>query len=228
MEIDKKRVGQRIRSIRQSKGMTMEEFGGLFDATKGNVSLWEKGSSIPSNERLPLIAKIGGITVNELLYGTVKEYLHSFFTQHPDESISDDQLGRVYELYVNRFGETYQSDEVIMEFLNSVIDNFETEADGINLRRTLAISTYINAIYLEFLINSFSNDGLDRAQTLALDKSLGTCKFNFELIVKPFKVSKDSKNAIKNGILDTLNSINDQYDNKLYFNEEIFDSFFEV
>lgn len=49
--------------------MTLEEFGKIFNASKGNVSLWEKGSSLPSNERIQKIASIGDMTVEELLHG---------------------------------------------------------------------------------------------------------------------------------------------------------------
>lgn len=77
MKIDKKAVGQRIKLIRQTKGMTLEEFGNLFNASKGNVSLWEKGSSLPSNERIKSIAHVGNLSVDELLYGdsNIKESL---------------------------------------------------------------------------------------------------------------------------------------------------------
>lgn len=67
--IDKKAVGLRIKSIRQEKGMTLEEFGKLFGAGKGLVSRWENGLSLPNAERLKAIAKIGDITVSQLLNG---------------------------------------------------------------------------------------------------------------------------------------------------------------
>lgn len=69
MSINKKAVGQRIKLIRQSKGMTLEEFGKLLEASKGNVSTWEKGVSLPSNKRIKKLASIGNMTVEELLYG---------------------------------------------------------------------------------------------------------------------------------------------------------------
>ena len=71
MEVNKKEVGQRIRSIRKTNGMTMEDFGRSFKpaATRSNVSKWENGSSLPSNERLPIIAELGHITVDELHHG---------------------------------------------------------------------------------------------------------------------------------------------------------------
>lgn len=68
--LDKKAVGLRIKTIRQEKGMTLEEFGKLFGAGKSNVSKWEKGSTLPNPERLKAIAKIGDVTVEELLNGS--------------------------------------------------------------------------------------------------------------------------------------------------------------
>lgn len=68
MNIDSQ-VGFRIKNIRQTNGLTLEQFGKLFGASKGNVSLWEKGSSLPSNERIKKIAQVGNMSVEELLYG---------------------------------------------------------------------------------------------------------------------------------------------------------------
>ncbi|HEM3634298.1 TPA: helix-turn-helix transcriptional regulator [Streptococcus suis] len=67
--IDKKAIGLRIKSIRQDKGMTLEEFGKLFGAGKSNVSKWENGITVPNAERLKAIAKIGDMTVEQLLHG---------------------------------------------------------------------------------------------------------------------------------------------------------------
>ena len=45
--IDKEAVGARIKQIRMNKGYTLEAFGKLFGAKKGNVQQWEKGRSLP-------------------------------------------------------------------------------------------------------------------------------------------------------------------------------------
>ena len=67
-------VGARIKNIRLYKRMTGTEFGKVVDnANKGLVSAWEKGRSMPGARRVGLIADIAGITVHELLYGTVEE-----------------------------------------------------------------------------------------------------------------------------------------------------------
>ena len=60
-------VGNKIRSIRMNLGMTQEEFGNLFNATRSNVSKWERGSSLPNKTRLKAIADIGNMSVDELL-----------------------------------------------------------------------------------------------------------------------------------------------------------------
>lgn len=70
MEVDKNSVGTRINEIRKEKGLTLKEFGKKVDnAGKSVVSKWERGLTIPNNKRLKLIAEIGEITVDELLYG---------------------------------------------------------------------------------------------------------------------------------------------------------------
>lgn len=84
MNIDKKALGQRIKSIRQAKGLTMEEFGKFFDnASKGVISNWEKGSNIPNNARLKMIAQFGGISVDELLYGNVEARIKNILLDKP-------------------------------------------------------------------------------------------------------------------------------------------------
>ena len=63
-------IGQRIKNIRLSRGMTLEKFGALFDAAKGNVSKWEKGKSLPNPERIKAIAEFANISIEELTSGS--------------------------------------------------------------------------------------------------------------------------------------------------------------
>ena len=67
-------LGRKIRQIRLSKGMTLEQFGKLFGASKGNVLAWEKGRSAPNPERLKTIAKLADMTVEELQSPIVNFY----------------------------------------------------------------------------------------------------------------------------------------------------------
>ena len=88
--VEKQAIGQRIKRIRLEKGMTTKEFGKLFNATDSNVSSWEKGRTLPNPERLKSIAKIGDITVDELLYGqseynNLKRIVSSIINRDIDE-----------------------------------------------------------------------------------------------------------------------------------------------
>ena len=144
MDIDKIMVGLRIRQIRQNKGMTLEEFGNLLNAGKSNVSKWEKGSSLPNNDRLRQIAKIADTTVNELLYGTTWEYAlkkindicnkykitDSYFYNFYD-SLSKNERNFIKEKYPN----THVKTAVINYVLNTRGgDNFKLSYDLIDTK----------------------------------------------------------------------------------------------
>ena len=99
-------IGSRIRSIRQEKGMTLEEFGNLFSASKSIASRWEKGISIPNAERLKAIAKIGDTTVEELLHGNKEQFIRQTaieLIRQYREDIRNGAPGK--EAYLERYGE---------------------------------------------------------------------------------------------------------------------------
>ncbi|MFX3949673.1 helix-turn-helix domain-containing protein [Streptococcus suis] len=91
MEINNIAVGNRIKSIRFDMGATMEEFGKAFNTSKGTVNNWEKGRNLPNKENLLKIAKIGNMTVDQLLYGEYSqsrynwEYIQNFLTKTRDK-----------------------------------------------------------------------------------------------------------------------------------------------
>lgn len=72
MEMDKKEVGSRIKSIRINLKETTAEFAKRFTppASDSLVSRWERGVNLPNSGRLKQIADLGGYTVDELLYGS--------------------------------------------------------------------------------------------------------------------------------------------------------------
>lgn len=75
MNADPKKVGKRIRSLRQEKGLTTKDFGKFISgASDSLVSRWERGVNLPNNARLKMIAQFGEISVNELLYGKEENY----------------------------------------------------------------------------------------------------------------------------------------------------------
>ena len=78
-DVDKKAVGRRIREIRISKACTLGEFGNILKAGKSNVRKWEIGFTLPNKERQKEIAKMGKITVNELLYGNIEKDVEELY-----------------------------------------------------------------------------------------------------------------------------------------------------
>ncbi|MGH1707831.1 helix-turn-helix transcriptional regulator [Enterococcus gallinarum] len=69
MQRNAKEIGYSIKLIRKQLGLTMEEFGELFDppASQSIVSRWEKGVSVPNNQRMKRISELGNTTVADLI-----------------------------------------------------------------------------------------------------------------------------------------------------------------
>lgn len=76
-EVNKDELGKRIKKIRADLGQTAEVFGKHFEpnANRSLVSAWENGRYVPSPERLKKIAELGGMSVDELLYGNIDRYI---------------------------------------------------------------------------------------------------------------------------------------------------------
>lgn len=140
----KKVIGERIKDIRLNKGMTLEEFGKLFNASKSIVYRWENGTSFPNPERLKAIAKIGDTTVEELLYLNQVEFnkrmenkddelrelifekLVSFFnelkrTELNNVVLESEKINRIISLIIKPG--TKDKDEKLEEFANVLVDN---------------------------------------------------------------------------------------------------------
>ncbi|HFE4345228.1 TPA: helix-turn-helix domain-containing protein [Staphylococcus aureus] len=113
LKINKKRVANNIQKIRKSQGLTMEQFGNLFDAHKSLVSKWEKAMSAPSRERLKEIAEYGGMTLPEILGISLEERVKEYY------------LNIMYGEYDLFYG-FIENDE---DFLNNVINYIS----GLNL-----------------------------------------------------------------------------------------------
>lgn len=88
-------LGDRIKRIRLSKGLSQSQFGELFNpvAARSIVSRWESGKSVPNAKRLKKIAELGKITVSELLNGSIDmlidntaDYIYSVYSKSFDNN----------------------------------------------------------------------------------------------------------------------------------------------
>lgn len=150
-EVDKKILGQRIKAIRLDKGMTLEEFGKLFGTSKSIVSRWESGISSPNPERLKAIAKVGDMTVSQLLQGelggshynweTIEEMLVNIFNgQKIDKLALTNTQNIIDKAFFLNFGleeiiniYLFQSNtETPLKSLEDLQDYFEQTAEGLS------------------------------------------------------------------------------------------------
>lgn len=153
---NKKDIGQKIKIIRLKKGMTLEEFGKLFDTSKGIISRWENGISTPTPERLKKIAELGGVSVayitgisdypidekqiEKLVYSTINDLLSS------DCEIL---LKKAIQYFTNK---EFDFAKITSDFYSSNIYNHIIKSD-VNL-----INTYFAIWFEDYLIESYQEE----------------------------------------------------------------------
>ncbi len=62
-------IGKRIAQLRKEKGLTQEDLSQMMEVSAQAVSKWENDQTCPDISSLPKLAKILGVTVDELLSG---------------------------------------------------------------------------------------------------------------------------------------------------------------
>lgn len=176
MDANKEAVGSRIRSIRKSLGLTMEEFGKKIDkkqpASDSIVSRWERGVSLPSNDRLPKIAELGKISVNELLYGPSKNYYFKTIKDNENELSKELNIKSIseffdsfYEDHINILtsagileeGEQYYPPvDSVLEYFRAHVKDSKKHAE----RLQLALNLFYSKEALQTLIEPLKDGGL--------------------------------------------------------------------
>lgn len=144
--INKIEVGNRIKAIRISKEKTMKDFGKMFTPTASDsiVSRWERGISLPNNERLSRIAEIGNVSTSYLLEG--KYTLKDIHIMPDEEKIKIFQKG-------SAFFDTTSDDYLLM-----MVERFSNEIKDDQIKKQLAIS--INSL-IEIKNGNIPKDYLD-------------------------------------------------------------------
>lgn len=168
-EIDKLKVGQRIKKIRIANGKDLSDFGKLFSVSKSNVSKWENGANLPNKKRLKQIAELGNIGVDYLLYGDPINFLQKRFSLKSDK----------YDLSgLNSNGETYLYQQIFTKYniyITFNISEFSTEREHIyDYNELLEFATNnLDLIISELIekakriISSFKNYNFKTLQTIS-------------------------------------------------------------
>lgn len=110
-------IGERIKKIRVSKGLTMDEFGAIIDNTKQSlVSRWERGVNLPNKKRLKMIADFANISVDEILDDGVRVV-----------SLSDEIMSAIINgdtnLILKKVGELTQQIDDLQQEIQSLKEN---------------------------------------------------------------------------------------------------------
>lgn len=66
-------VGARIREHREKAGLTQAQLAEVVFATRQTVGNWERGATLPDIQSLQLLARVFGMTMDELLGGDAAE-----------------------------------------------------------------------------------------------------------------------------------------------------------
>ena len=206
ININKKAAGSRIKQIRTNKGYTLEAFGKLFGASKSNVQKWETGFTLPNKERLASISKIADITVNELLYGSIDEFLDNNL-----QDLLEYQEGNIisspeeYSIARQQFKKWLEERNITLENITNVYDYIDQN-----------IATWnpwnINKEYLDTMENIRVNMQKETYRLVGLIEML-TAKDRKQLIKKI--ISKLKTYQLSDSDKKYIQSIEEGYDREL-------------
>lgn len=210
MKVNNREVGYRINSIRNDLGLNQEEFGKkISNAHKSLVSKWEKGQSLPNNERLKIIAEIGGISVNELLYGDMKNFISSYF----DERISENQEKAKGSFYGSMLNDSEYIQSVKKDFL------YKVQFYELNHADTEALNKLIDeSIYAVMRGEEYTNEGAFALAKNRLHDTVQQLEEFFHEVVREDgknRITPNIKNGLDPVILENLKLIVNHAENEV-------------
>lgn len=203
INVNKKAVGSRIKQIRTNKGYTLESFGKLFGASKSNVQKWETGFTLPNKERLASISKIADLTVNELMYGSIDEYLENNFQNLFEKTKLKDVQ--------------FDEKKIINKILNSISNHNQIQG---NTKITINDLDSINRIYesvVKTAYDDFLNDIMAmgvkaQSEYFNVEKFINSLSFNMNDVLNTLIIELEkkgvSRNEAKHIIIEELNKLN--------------------
>jgi len=109
-------AGKRIKQLRLSCGLTIEEFGKkLENSPRATISNWERGTNLPNPQKLKLLSTITNSAIDWIKWGTLEEYITSYL------------IDRGYELYIKDFPEAPH--KIFKDIQESYSDTFSLDKD---------------------------------------------------------------------------------------------------
>lgn len=203
--IDKKIIGQKIKNIRLEKGMTLEEFGKMFGASKSNVRSWEIGTNLPNPERLKIIAKIADISIEELLSVNSYDQLKMKIINHIGDKIPGITKNIAGKGIVKYYSERNSVIERTLSILLETFDNIET------IDEQTIESTIKQVTLLDWISQELNNDeAILIATKIKLENIRLFVKKSYELNkIQKGDMSLNLYNTIDNNLKNNFSWIDD-------------------
>ena len=202
-------MGRSIKNIRITNGLTMEELGARLKTSKASVNNWEKGVNLPNKPRLKKIAELGGITVNELLYGDMKNFISSYF----DERISENQEKAKGSFYGSMLNDSEYIQSVKKDFL------YKVQFYELNHADTEALNKLIDeSIYAVMRGEEYTNEGAFALAKNRLHDTVQQLEEFFHEVVREDgknRITPNIKNGLDPVILENLKLIFNHAENEV-------------
>ncbi len=123
MKPDTIEVGRRIKEIRTNLGYSMSQFGELIsNSPKTTVNNWERGISLPKEDKLKKIALLGKTTTNELLYGSPEEFITKIVVDYFRLQLNPLFIQQII-LFLNQQKIDLYDEMAIIEFIQGIFDS---------------------------------------------------------------------------------------------------------
>ena len=90
-------IGNKIKQLRLSSGLTQEQLAGILGVTAQAVSKWETGTTMPDITLLPVISTEFGVTIDELFDLTTEQKMQRIERRMDLEEDFTDETFREYE-----------------------------------------------------------------------------------------------------------------------------------
>ncbi len=111
---DMEKIGQKISMLRKAQNMTQMELADRMNISFQAVSNWERGLSMPDISKLPELAQLFGVTIDELL-GEKSEILESIVNDNTDEFLKNNIVEAEEFIKIAPILKPLQADELLME-----------------------------------------------------------------------------------------------------------------
>jgi transcriptional regulator with XRE-family HTH domain len=111
------RQGAHLAALRRAAGLSQAELGRLVGETQQNVAYWEQSDKPPRSDVLPTMAKILGVTVEEIL--------------DPDGRTSRRRagpVGKMQQLFAEGSKLPRRQQQKIIEVVSAMIEQYRREA----------------------------------------------------------------------------------------------------